>query len=135
MKAEEIRALVKYRLEQAVISIEDAKALISLERIPMSIVNRSYYAMFYAPSALLQTISKASPKHAGVLSLFDQEFVLTGLFPREMGRAFHDAFNLRLRSDYRIVPIPDQARVVEVWEKAVKFVDAARQYLSQKEYI
>jgi uncharacterized protein (UPF0332 family) len=135
MKPEETKALVAYRLEQAMVSIEDAKALISLGRSPMSIVNRSYYAMFYAASALLQTIGKASPKHVGVLSLFDQEFVLSGLFSRELGRAFHDAFNLRLRSDYRIAPIPDPARVVEIWDKAVIFVDAAKQYLSQKEWV
>ena len=52
MKKEEIATLVKYRLEQAQIALADARFLLDGNRSPQSIVNRSYYAMFYAALAL-----------------------------------------------------------------------------------
>jgi uncharacterized protein (UPF0332 family) len=67
VKPEEIAILSKYRLEQAQAALDDAKYLIDGNRSPQSIVNRSYYAMFYAALALLQKISKAPSKHAGVI--------------------------------------------------------------------
>jgi len=52
MKEDEISILVNYRMEQARIAVEDAKYLIEGNRSPQSIVNRSYYAMFYTPVLL-----------------------------------------------------------------------------------
>ena len=48
MKDEEIASLIKYRLEQAQTALEDARFLLEGGRSPQSIVNRAYYAMFYA---------------------------------------------------------------------------------------
>ena len=75
---------VNYRLEQAQEALDDAKYLIDGNRSPQSIVNRSYYAMFYAALALLQKISKAPSKHSGVISLFDKEFVIKGIFAKDL---------------------------------------------------
>jgi hypothetical protein len=75
VSAEEIELLVKHRLRQARETLGDAKYLIDGKRSPQSIINRSYYAMFYATLALLQKISKGTSKHSGVISLFDKEFV------------------------------------------------------------
>ncbi|MEW6680404.1 MAG: HEPN domain-containing protein [bacterium] len=64
-------------------------------------VNRAYYAMFYVALALLQKIGKVPVKHTGVISIFDTEFVLKDIFPKELSRAFHKAFELRQTSDYK----------------------------------
>jgi len=61
MKKEEIATLVKYRLEQAQITLADARFLLDGNRSPQSIVNRSYYAMFYAALALMQNIGRCHP--------------------------------------------------------------------------
>ena len=95
MKPKEIETLIKYRLEQAHAALDDAKYLIDGNRSAQSIVNRSYYAMFYAALALLQNISKAPSKHSGVISLFDTEFVMKGIFSKELSKHFHKAFELR----------------------------------------
>jgi uncharacterized protein (UPF0332 family) len=50
--------------------------------------------MFYAALALLQKISKAPSKHSGVISLFDKEFVMRGVFEKELSKDFHKAFEL-----------------------------------------
>ena len=51
MKEEEISDLISYRLAQSNTSLDDAKYLLEGNRSPQSIVNRSYYAMFYAALA------------------------------------------------------------------------------------
>ena len=101
MKEEEVKSLIQYRLEQAETALEDARFLLEGGRSPQSIVNRAYYAMFYAVLALLQKIGKVPLKHTGLISLFDTEFALKGLFPKELSRDFHRAFELRQASDYK----------------------------------
>lgn len=62
----------------------DAEYLFQGKRSPQSVINRSYYAMFYSVLALLQKIGKVSPKHTGVISLFDTEFVLNNIIKERM---------------------------------------------------
>jgi len=131
MKSEEILHLIKYRLEQAQVALDDAKFLMDGKRSPQSIVNRSFYAMFYAALALLQKIGKVPSKHAGVISLFDTEFALKGLFPRELSKDFHKAFELRQVSDYKVIEELSLQNAEDAWQKAVRFVEAVKKYLFQ----
>lgn len=78
------RALIAYRLEQAKEALDDARKLAEHQGSPRSIVNRSYYAMFYVVLALLLVIDRGSSKHSGAIYLFDVHFVKTGLFPKEL---------------------------------------------------
>src|SRR4030042_5444393 len=121
---EEISALIRYRIEQAQTAVEDARFLLEGNRSPQSIVNRSYYAMFYAALALLQKIGKVPSKHSGVISLFDTEFVMKGVFPQELSRDFHRAFELRQVSDYKVIEPCSKEKAEETCNKAVRFVEA-----------
>lgn len=42
-----------------------------------------------------------SPKHRGLISLFDREFVAPREVPQEHGRALRDLFSARILGDYR----------------------------------
>jgi len=129
MREEEITSLIKYRLEQAQTSLEDARFLLEGDRSPQSIVNRAYYAMFYAALALLQKISKVPSKHTGVISLFDTEFVLKGIFSQELSKKFHKAFELRQVSDYRtFMPIAKE-KTQETLNNATHFVETVKAFL------
>jgi len=129
VKSKETSELIRYRLEQAQVALDDAKFLLDGTRSPQSIVNRSYYAMFYAALALLQKIGKVPSKHAGVISIFDTEFVLKGVFPRELSRDFHKAFEMRQVCDYRVVEPYSLEEANEIWKKAVHFVEAVKKHL------
>lgn len=131
MREDEIRILIQYRLDQARTALDDAQFLLEGGRGPQSVVNRAYYAMFYAALALLQKIGKIPSKHIGVISLFDTEFVLTGLFPKELSRNFHRAFELRQVSDYRIMERLTHSKAEETLAKARDFVEAVETYLAQ----
>ena len=87
--------------------------------------------MFYAALALLQKIGKIPSKHTGVISLFDTEFVLAGLFPKELSRNFHKAFELRQVSDYRVMERLTHLKAEETLTKANDFVKAIETYLDK----
>ncbi len=129
MTEQEIFELVKYRLEQAQTALEDGRFLLKGRRSPQSIVNRAYYAMFYAAVALLQKIGKVPSKHAGVISLFDTEFVLQGIFPKELSKDFHKAFELRQAFDYRVLEASSPEKAEELLQKAERFVREVKKYL------
>lgn len=54
MNPQDTKALVTYRMEEARVALADAEFLSVSGRSSMSIVNRAYYAMFYAVLALAQ---------------------------------------------------------------------------------
>ncbi len=124
--SDELAALVEYRLETA---LNDAKYLLDGGRSPHSIINRAYYAMFYATLALLQKAAKIPSKHAGAIGLFDTEFVAKGIFPRELSRDLHKAFELRQASDYRVLQSPTREKAEETLERATRFVRTVMEYL------
>jgi uncharacterized protein (UPF0332 family) len=122
--------LIAYRFERAKETLQDAHLLFDQEGSPGSIINRSYYAMFYGVLALLTTIGKGSSKHSGVISLFDQYFVKGGKFPKSMSKALHKAFDLRQIGDYRELLELDQEQAEEVLHSADRFVEAVEAHLS-----
>jgi uncharacterized protein (UPF0332 family) len=133
MKAGEIETLIGYRLEQARTALEDAEFLAQGQRSPQSIVNRAYYATFYAVLALLQKKGRIPSKHTGAIGLFDTEFVRTGLLPRDLSKHLHRAFELRQSSDYRVVERISAERALDTLRNARRFVDAVEHLLSSGE--
>jgi uncharacterized protein (UPF0332 family) len=119
------RALISYRLAQAAEALESARILLDRDKVASS-VNRSYYAMFYAVLALLASRDKETGKHTGAISLFDKEFVKSGELPRELSRWLHDAFDLRLRSDYLGQPAVGQEEALATIQHAEAFLERLR---------
>jgi len=74
------QALCAYRLAQAEETLLDARKMLQNNLSPRSIINRAYYAMFYAVLALFlkADINLKTSKHTGVISIFDKEFVHAG---------------------------------------------------------
>jgi len=131
VKDEDVSSLVQYRIEQARTALDDAQFLFDGNRSPQSIVNRAYYAMFYSALALLQKIGKVPSKHTGVVSLFDTEFIVKGIFPKELSKDFHKAFELRQVSDYRTSIQLSRERTEETLAKARQFTDDVKRYLAE----
>ena len=129
MRPEHVSELVSLRLKQARETLADARALLDTGRTPRSVVNRAYYAMFYAVLALLQNVGKASSKHAGVISLFDKEFVHSGAFPTGMSRSLHRAFDERHESDYETVKTATREDAIELLDEAEQFVQRVAESL------
>jgi len=125
------KALIQYRMERAHETLEDARALFEQDRTPASIVNRAYYAMFYAALALLATIGQETSKHSGVLALFDKHFMKSGALPAEMGRFLHQAFEMRQTGDYEEEAELTREDALLTLDAAVRFVEVSREKLMQ----
>ena len=124
-----MRDLLRYRMSQANDSLREASILRNADA-PRGAVNRAYYAMFYALLALLATKQLGTSRHSGAISLFDREFVKTGVFPPELSKALHLAFDRRQTHDYGEMIDLDAETSDEAIADATKFVDAVRQYLN-----
>ncbi|MFO7651977.1 MAG: HEPN domain-containing protein [bacterium] len=118
--------IIRYRLEQADTALADGQYLLDGRRSPQSVANRAYYAMFYATLALLQSAGRVPTKHAGVISLFDTEFVQRGVFPTALSRDLHRAFEQRLKSDYRVTGEPSLEQARDLVARAAAFVAAVK---------
>lgn len=125
------KALVQYRMERAHETLDDARALFERDRTPASIVNRAYYAMFYAALALLATIGQETSKHSGVLALFDKHFMKPKILPKEIGGFLHQAFDMRQTGDYEEEAELTKEDAQQTLEAAVKFVETIEEKLSQ----
>lgn len=125
------KAMIQYRMERAQETLEDARALFEQNRTPASIVNRSYYSMFYAALAMLATIGQETSKHSGVLALFDKYFMKPKLLPSEMGVFLHQAFDMRQTGDYEEKAELTTADAKETLDAAEKFIQTITEKLSK----
>lgn len=92
-----------YRMRQSEETLAEADKMLESGFSPRSIVNRSYYAMFYAVLALFihsDTPHKTS-KHSGVIGIFNKEFIHTGKLDARFAKMLYDLFDERMELDYR----------------------------------
>lgn len=98
-------------------------------------VNRTYYAFFYAATALLLTLDITRSKHSGVMSAFREHFVKPGIFSVEDSRAYGEAFQLRNVTDYQMVGKADETQSRAILENARHFIEHCQVYLTKKGYL
>lgn len=121
--------LARFRVKQARESVDEAVLLLSEKKSARSVINRAYYAMFYALLALLIFEPYSSSKHSGVLTYFNRRFIKTGIFPQELGRSINKAFELRQRGDYREHVELTYEQVEPFVQQAETFVQTVKNYL------
>jgi len=129
---EEKKTLALYRIQQAEESLDEAQYLFYGDKSPRSVINRTYYSMFYSILALLIFEPYSSSKHSGVLSYFNRHFIKNGRIPKDIGRAVNKAFDFRQRGDYREQVIYTRAQVEPYIDWAGKLIDAVKDFLKDK---
>ena len=125
--SEKIRALVRYRLEQAD-EANTAAGLSLANGLERSAVNRAYYAMFYAVLALLASRQAETSRHSGAIAQFDQLYVKPQLFGPEFSRWLHDAFLRRQSADYGAEITLSRDEIATLLERARAFVSEVRRF-------
>jgi uncharacterized protein (UPF0332 family) len=91
--------LIKYRLQRARDTYEDAQILADKSRWN-STINRLYYAAYYAVMALLLDSDLNPTTHNGAKSNFSEFFIKTGKIPMELGKIYSQLFTWRQKGDY-----------------------------------
>ena len=97
-----------------------------------SSINRSYYSIFHAIRAVNALDGFDSNKHSGVISHFNQEYVKTGLFEKEISKIIRNASELREQADYEDFYEASQEEAVDVFEQATRFISVVEVYLREK---
>jgi len=86
----------------------------------------------YAVLALLALRRKETSKHSGAISLFDREFVLPGVFSKDLSSALHYAFRQRLAADYAVSCTVQADEVRRLCNEAHTFIAQVKEYLTQE---
>lgn len=114
-------ALVKYRINQAIETSELAIFLVNNDKLVIA-VNRIYYGMYYALTALALKNSFETSKHAQLIGWFNKEFISTEKVDPKFGKILRNAFQNRTKGDYDAFVNFDEAEVKIMLSEMTSFI-------------
>jgi len=120
--------LAMYRLSLAEERLKAARLLLERQMYADS-VSRSYYAVFQAARAVLATKELDSRKHSGIIGLFNQQFVKTGILPKDYGKILKSAKDLRQAGDYDDFFLVSREEALSAVENASRFIRGIRLFI------
>jgi len=120
--------LIKYRIERAFDSIEEAKILAKEEKWN-AVVNRLYYSCFYAVNALLLQDGFASKTYSGIIHLFHLNYIKTNEIEDRFGEHYSMMFDIRLSGDYQDMVVFDRATTEPMITDTEEFVSKIKSRL------
>ncbi|MEW6288064.1 MAG: HEPN domain-containing protein [Chloroflexota bacterium] len=97
--------------------------------------SRTYYAVFYAATALLKTKQLSFSKHSAVLSAFRQHFVKTGEFSADVSDFYKIAFETRQIGDYERQTRFEPDVLRKNLERAREFVEEVELWLRRHNFL
>ncbi len=125
---EQRKQLVAWRLAKADQALDDASTLLG-RGSSGGAVNRCYYAVFHAASALAIRDSRTFRKHSALISFFHREYIKTGRLSEDLGQIFQETFIHRGEADYQdLVDLPLDM-VTRLLENARRFVGKLKSLL------
>jgi uncharacterized protein (UPF0332 family) len=126
---EAIAAVARFWWEKAQESQKAARRDLAAGAYALAI-NRAYYALFYAVSALLLEEGHRFKKHGGVRAAFNQHLIKPGRLSRMHGDLYNELFDKRLEADYIELTRFDASYVQEKLEACDAFLSDLRPLLT-----
>ena len=126
-----VNELSKYRFETSLEDLDDAKIMFDNGRYKNTL-NRAYYSIFHAIKAVTVLDGFDSSKHSGIIAFFNQNYVKTGIFPKEMSKIIRAASENREKADYHDFFIASREEAEKQMERARTFLEQIQQYLLEK---
>jgi len=96
-----------------------------------SCVSRCYYSMFIITEAVLLTKDLKASSHKGVISLFGEHFIKSGIFDKKFGKDLNDAFDKRLIGDYGVGFSATEEDANGLLNIAINYVQILKEYLNK----
>ncbi len=128
MNAENREDYIKYRLHRAEDALEDALILSEKDKWN-TVVNRLYYACFYAVIALLLKNGIETRSHDGVRTQFGLHFIKTGVIDKQQGKLFSKLFDFRQKGDYGDLFDYDEVTVKPLIDKVREFIEELKRHI------
>ena len=126
-----IKDLSKYRYETGVEALEDAKIMYENGRYKNAL-NRAYYAVFHCIRAVNALEQYDSSKHSGVIAFFNQNFVKTGIFTKELSKIIRLSSENREKADYLDFYIASKSESEKQIQRAEVFMEYIKEYLKKE---
>ncbi len=120
--------LIKYRLERADETLEEAKILAQTKHWN-TVANRLYYACYYAILAFFANENMNPSTHAGVKTLFNQQLVKTNRVEISVGRTYNELFNKRQEGDYADFQKFTEEDITPLIEQTEVFIDKVKKLI------
>ncbi len=116
---------IKQKLQKAKTLLAETDVLME-HKFYNTVINRLYYACFYATKALLLTKDLTLKTHSGVATALNQHFVLTNSFNKTHSAFFNKLMQERMDDDYSDFIVSD--------EKDVRiFIQPSKEYVTYVE--
>lgn len=123
--------LSRYRLERAKEDLQTEADNLANGRYRAS-VNRSYYAIFHALRAITALDQFDSGKHSGIIAFFNQHYVKTGIFDKDISKKIDSSYRLREKADYDDFFLVAKNDAAQQLEKAEHIVQVVEQYIRSR---
>ena len=120
--------LCNYRMAAAEETLQVAKECFEGKHYKDAI-NRSYYAAFYAVKSVLAMEEKDFKRHKDVMAYFNQKYVASGIFPKDLGRKLARLQQKREKSDYDDFYIASREEAEEQISYTQEVVAKVKEYL------
>jgi hypothetical protein len=91
-------------------------------------INRSYYAVFYCISALLEAKQANTKTHQGAHNKFNELYLKTKLLPSTLNTSLDIVFSLRQSGDYDLRFEPTEEDAATAIEHAREFLAATKKH-------
>lgn len=124
--------LSMYRINNAKETLDTAKLCMEHKRYKDTI-NRCYYAAFYAVRAVLALEGIDFKRHKDAVAYFNQNYVATDIFEREIGKQLGRLKRKRETSDYDDFYVASYDEALEACDAAERIVKSVQQFLRDKE--
>ncbi|MCD8387039.1 MAG: HEPN domain-containing protein [Bacteroidales bacterium] len=115
-------ALIKYRLGQANETLQSAKLLMDNGYSLIGVVNRLYYACFYAASALFVSRGILIKGHRSVAPMLALHFVKTGELNNQWLKHYSNLLRNRMTGDYDEFAEFERDKVSQMFEDSEGFI-------------
>ena len=125
--------LIQFRLSRADETMEEAKQLARTEHWN-GVVNRLYYAAFYAVSALMITKDFYTKKHSGLRSKFNEEIIKKGTLPSNFGNTYNILFDSRTSGDYADFVVFEKEQVVPLIDSTVLLINEIKKLITDDSF-
>jgi uncharacterized protein (UPF0332 family) len=125
---EDRTALVNYRIEQAISTIELTQFLIEADKLTVA-VNRIYYGIFYSVTAIASKHQFETSKHSQLIGWFNKEFIATGLIEKKYGKILRNAYQNRTKGDYDAFVSFQKEEVLTMLDEMIDFINMIKTLL------
>ena len=120
--------VVSHRLDVAKEDLSAAKLTFEAEQYRAA-NNRAYYSIFHTICAVLAKEKIAFKKHKDAISYFNQNYVKTEIFSRDLGKRIVKAEEIRHASDYDTFYIASKDITEQQIDTAIQLLEVAEEYL------